>query len=259
MDTVQFSRIDEKKFFRTLNKRVNQYFKEKNIERTGNWVLYTKALVMFSLYLVPLISIFVIEMPQWCMLLMCLIAGVGMAGIGMNVMHDGNHDSFSSIKWVNKFMGASMYFLAGNAYNWKIQHNILHHTFTNIKGLDEDIDAGRIIRFSKNSEWLKIHKYQVFYAPLLYGLLTINWALTTDFKQLISYSKNPITKEHLPKPFAAWTLLIASKVFYYAIFFGIPLLFLNIAFWKILLGYFLMHYVAGLILSFVFSIGAYRS
>ena len=54
----------------------------------------------------------------------------------MNVMHDANHESFSSKKWVNSLMGSSIYILAGNVYNWKVQHNVLHHTYTNIQGLD---------------------------------------------------------------------------------------------------------------------------
>ena len=36
MKTVTFSRIDKAKFFRTLNKRVNTYFKENNIKKTVN-------------------------------------------------------------------------------------------------------------------------------------------------------------------------------------------------------------------------------
>ena len=47
--SLRFSRKDSKKFFRTLNLRVNQYFKENKIQKTGNWKLYLKSLVMFSL------------------------------------------------------------------------------------------------------------------------------------------------------------------------------------------------------------------
>ena len=64
-----------------------------------------------------------------------------MAGVGMNIMHDGNHGSFSSKRWVNKLMGSSIYVLAGNAYNWQIQHNVL--PYTNIHGHDEDLAAGK--------------------------------------------------------------------------------------------------------------------
>jgi linoleoyl-CoA desaturase len=34
-----------------------------------------------------------------------------------------------------------MHLLGGSATNWKIQHNVLHHSFTNIDGYDEDIDT----------------------------------------------------------------------------------------------------------------------
>jgi linoleoyl-CoA desaturase len=46
-------------------------------------------------------------------------------------------------------MGGTIYVLAGNVYNWQVQHNVLHHTYTNIPGHDEDLDAGRVIRFTK--------------------------------------------------------------------------------------------------------------
>ena len=107
---------------------------------------------MFTVFLLPMILILTISMPQWLLLLLTVVTGIGMAGVGMNVMHDSNHESFSSRKWVNKLMGSSIYILAGNVYNWKVQHNVLHHTFTNVKNHDEDIDAGRIIRFCEHSK-----------------------------------------------------------------------------------------------------------
>ena len=112
MKTINFSRVDKAKFFKTLNKRVNTYFKENNIKRTGNWKLYTKATLMFSLFLIPFILILSVSMPQWTLLILTVLSGIGMAGVGMNVMHDSNHDSFSSKKWVNKIMGSSIYILA---------------------------------------------------------------------------------------------------------------------------------------------------
>jgi len=158
--SVRFSRTDSAKFFRTLNKRVNEYFKENNLSRTGNWKLHLKAVVMFSLYLTPYFLILSLDISQWWMLLLTVVMGIGMAGVGMNIMHDGNHGSYSSINWVNKLMGGTIYILAGNVYNWQVQHNVLHHTYTNIHGHDEDLDAGRIIRFSKHSKWHCFHRFQ---------------------------------------------------------------------------------------------------
>lgn len=254
MSTIKFSRIDKTRFFRTLNKRVNSYFKENNIKRTGNWKLYIKAIIMFALFIAPFVVILTVDMPNWLRLILTVVIGIGMAGVGMNVMHDANHESFSAKKWVNTLMGSSIYILAGNVYNWKVQHNVLHHTYTNIEGHDEDMDAGRIIRFSKHADWMPIHKYQKYYAPILYGLLTINWAITTDFKQMSSYLKRKLSYGEFPNPKVEWTKLIISKIVYYSTWIVLPILVLNIAWWKVLIGFFVMHYTAGIILSVVFQL-----
>jgi linoleoyl-CoA desaturase len=209
---------------------------------------------MFSLFLVPLIILLTIDLPSWAQILMCIIIGIGMAGVGMNIMHDANHESFSSKKWVNNIMGGSIYILAGNVYNWKVQHNVLHHTYTNIQGMDEDIDAGRIIRFSKHSKWLQIHKFQKYYSIFLYGLLTINWAITTDIKQMKSYLKRKLSYGKFPNPAKEWSILVVSKVLYYSIWLVLPILIMNVAWWQVLIGFFIMHYTAGMILSVVFQL-----
>ena len=63
--TLSFSRKDSAKFFKTLNKRVNDYFKDNNVKRTGNWKLYTKAIIMFALLIVPVVLILTIDLPGW--------------------------------------------------------------------------------------------------------------------------------------------------------------------------------------------------
>ena len=252
--SVKFSRVDSTKFFRTLNKRINDYFKENKLKKTGNWKLYLKTIVMFAIFLTPYFLILTVDMSQWIQLLLTVVIGIGMAGVGMNVMHDGNHGSFSSKKWVNNLMGSSIYILAGNAFNWKVQHNVLHHTYTNIQGHDEDIDAGRVIRFSKHGDWHKMHKYQQYYSVFLYGLLTINWAITTDFKQMYQYLKRGLSYGKSPNPATQWTILAISKIIYVMVWIVIPILVLSLAWWKIMIGFFVMHYVAGLILSVTFQL-----
>lgn len=242
------------KFFRTLNKRVNSYFKDNNIARTGNWKLHIKSVIMFSLYLSPYFLLLALDLSGWVQLLLTIIMGIGMAGVGMNVMHDANHGSYSSKKWINKVMGSSMYILAGNVYNWQVQHNVLHHTFTNIHGHDEDLDAGSILRFSQHAKWMKIHKFQQYYSIFLYGLLTINWVLTSDFKQTKRYLSKKLSYGKMPKPVTQWSILIITKMIYVGVWIVIPIIFFNIVWWKILIGFFIMHYVAGLILSVVFQL-----
>lgn len=253
-ETVRFSRVDSAKFFKTLNKRVNAYFKDNNLSKTGNWKLHLKTFIMFSLFLAPYFLILSLDISQWWLLLLTIVMGAGMAGVGMNIMHDGNHGSYSSKKWINNLMGGTIYVLAGNVYNWQVQHNVLHHTYTNIHGHDEDLDAGRIIRFSEHAEWSKFHRFQHYYSVFLYGLLTFNWALTTDFKQSKRYLSRKLSYGKLPSPVKQWSILAITKLIYIAIWIVIPMIFISIAWWKILIGFFIMHYTAGLILSIVFQL-----
>ena len=251
---VRFPRKDSAQFFKTLNKRVNSYFQQNNLKKTGNWKLHVKAIIMFALFLTPYFLILTLGLPNWANLLLAMLMGVGMAGVGMNVMHDGNHGSFSSKRWVNKIMGSSIYIMAGNVYNWQVQHNVLHHTFTNIHEHDEDLEAGRILRFHKHAKWRWFHKFQHFYSIFLYGLLTFNWAITTDFQQMYRYTKRKLSYGKFPNPVLNWGILVVTKLLLVTIWFVIPMLVLDIAFWKVLLGFFAMHYVTGVILSVVFQL-----
>ena len=251
---ILFNRKDSAIFFKILNKRVNSYFKENNITKSGNWILWVKTIIMFSLLITPYILISIFTIPGWLQILFSVIMGVGLAGVGMNVMHDGNHGSFSNKKWINRIMGGSIYLLAGNRYNWQVQHNVLHHTYTNIHGHDEDLEAGRIIRFSKHSKWKWFHKFQHYYSVLLYGLLTLNWAITTDFLQMKRYMKRKLSHGKFPNPFVNWTKLLISKILYFMFWLIVPIFIFNIVWWKVLISFIVMHYTAGLILSLVFQL-----
>lgn len=252
--SLRFSRKDTQDFFKTLNQRVNHYFKENKIPKTGNWKLYVKTIFMFSLLVAPYAMVLTLSFNLWIKLLLCIVMGIGMAGVGMNVMHDGNHGSFSKHPWINKFMGSSIYILAGNVFNWKVQHNILHHTYTNIHGHDEDLEAGRVLRFSKHSEWFPYHKFQHYYSVFLYGLLTLNWALFADFQQMKRYTKRKLSYLNSKRPSLQWTGLFLTKIIYFSIWIVLPILFIDAPWWTVLIGFVAMHYTAGIILSLIFQL-----
>src|SRR5699024_6113212 len=220
----------------------------------GNWKLHLKAFCMFAIFLAPYFILLTIDMSGWLQILLTIVMGIGMAGVGMNVMHDANHGSYSKNKWINKILGGSIYILAGNVYNWQVQHNVLHHTYTNIQGYDEDIDAGIIIRFNEHAEWRWFHKFQHYYFIFLYGLLTFNWALVSDYKQTKDYLARKLAYGEMPKPIKQWSVLVITKILYLSVWILLPILILDIAWWKVLLGFFIMHYTAGLILSIIFQL-----
>ena len=129
---------------------------------------------MFLLYFVPytLIISGIVDAPL-LLLLLVVIMSIGLSGIGLSVMHDANHGAYSKRKWVNSLLGYSLNLVGASAFNWKIQHNVLHHTFTNVHDEDEDISPRGALRLSPHSKWKWAHKFQHFYAWFLYGLMTI--------------------------------------------------------------------------------------
>jgi linoleoyl-CoA desaturase len=189
----------------------------------------------------------------WLMLLLSAVMGFGMAGIGLAIMHDANHGSFSKYAWVNKVMSYSMEILGGNGLNWRIQHNVLHHSFTNVHDLDEDIKTVSILRFSPNDPVKKIHKFQVFYAWFFYGLMTLSWMTNKDFMQLVRYKKKGLLQSQNISFKKAMTFLIIAKVAYYVAIALIPMLVMDITWWQWLIGFFTMHFVSGSMLAFIFQ------
>ena len=68
------------------------------------------------------------------------------------------------------------------------------------------------------------------------------------------YLKRKLHPGKEPSPVKEWTKLVIAKIVYYSLWLVLPLLVLDIVWWKVLIGFFVMHYVAGMILSLVFQL-----
>ena len=181
------------------------------------------------------------------------IIGFGKAGVGMAIMHDANHHSYSKNKTINKWMIKTMYMVGGFPPNWQYQHNTLHHGYTNIDGIDEDIDPGSVIRLSPHKPLLKAHKYQHIYAWFLYGLMTLSWVTTKDYAQLNRYIKRGAQLSNHSTNKQLFISLIISKILYFGVFLVIPMLVLPFAWYWIILFFITMHFVSGFLLTIIFQ------
>lgn len=251
---LRFSHIIGKDFSSTLNKRVRAYFKENKISKYANTTMVIKTIVMFSIYLVPLTLLLTATVTNfWLIFLMYIIMGFGMAGVGLSVMHDANHGAYSKKESVNKWLGRVINIVGGYALNWKIQHNVLHHSYTNVHEYDEDISTIGLLRFSPDEKWKPIHKYQYLYAWFFYGLMTVMWMTTKDFQQLKRYKDKDLLKMYNQSYKANLIKLIGSKIFYYTLTIILPIIILPISWYWIVLFVLIMHYIAGFILGIVFQ------
>ncbi len=252
--TPSFASQNQLVFYSTLRQRINEHFSKNNLEKTGNSSLYIKAAVLLSLYIVPYILIFALDLNIALTIVAYILMGIGMAGVGFNVMHDANHGSISNKPWVNELFSYSMDMVGGNAVTWKIQHNVLHHTYTNVYGHDEDIHDKPFLRLAPDGKWSKIHKFQHYYAVILYGLATLSWLTVKDFRAIGNYEKQGLLSKIGAKARNVYANLVISKVIYFAIFIGLPLLIGHHSFYIYLIGFFAMHFVAGLITTTVFQL-----
>jgi linoleoyl-CoA desaturase len=251
---VKFNRKDRPEFIRELRKRVNDYFTENKISRYANGTMVFKSIFMICLYFIPFVLMLTGTVSgTWPIMGLWVLMGFGMSGIGLSIMHDANHGAYSRNKNVNRFMGFLINFIGGYHVNWKIQHNVKHHSFTNVDGHDEDIDAAGVLRLSPTKEHKKAFRFQAFYAPILYGIMTLNWAIYRDYNQLRRYHKEGLVEDQDVSYRQALALLIFNKIWYFGLLIALPIILVNIPWWQSVLGYILMQFVCGLTLALIFQ------
>lgn len=252
---VKFGPKGTPDFYSDVKTRVNEYFESKNISHYSNTAMYVKTAAMLSMYFIPYLVIVtgLASVNIWMFYGLWLIMGIGIVGIGTSVMHDSNHGAYADNKVVNMFLGGMLNILGGYAKNWRIQHNILHHTYTNIGGLDEDIETGVALRMTPDKPLKGYHKYQHIYAWGLYCLMNLYWVIAKDYIKINYYDKcGLLVKEKTTKKQALIELSLL-KVVYIAYAVVLPIMFSGFAWYHVAGGLVAMHLVAGFSLACIFQ------
>lgn len=239
-------------FFATVRQRVDRYFDTNDISKRANGSMVLKTityLVTFAgLYLTILLEVF----PSWVSLLLAIALGMNMAFIGFNICHDALHGSYSSKKWVNSSLGFLFNIIGANVYVWKITHNKIHHTYTNIVGHDGDLEvAPGIVRVSPEEKYHPIHRFQHIYAFFLYSLASISWFFRKDYKK---FFQKRIGKHENKHPKIEYFNLFFYKLLYYSLFIVVPLIVMDITWWQFLIGFLALNFAEGLVLGLVFQL-----
>jgi linoleoyl-CoA desaturase len=237
-------------FYTALKSKVDHYFSSRQLRKTGNWKLYIKSGTLIPAAALIYVSVLGFTLPAAISVLLCGILGFVLASVGFNVMHDACHGSYSSKSWVNDAMGLSLNALGGNAFIWKFKHNVIHHTYTNVDGIDDDIAKSPIMRQCSTQKWVPLHRFQHVYVVLVYALSSFLWVTMMDFNKYFSKKivNTPLQKmsgkEH--------TIFWMSKVFYILFYVLIPVLCVGWKSWAI--GFACMHFTLGLTLALVFQL-----
>jgi linoleoyl-CoA desaturase len=250
---IVFGNPDQQAFFKDLRARVDDYFESTGKSRHANAEMVIKTVILLVGYIAGILyQIFYVPSPVLSLTLYA-VTGVFLAGIGMSVMHDANHGAYSASEKVNRWVGYSLNLLGGTVLNWKMQHNVLHHTYTNIAGLDEDIDTKLALKLSPHGPVKKAHRYQWFYAFFLYMILTLYWGLLKDLVQYVHYKRVGLNRQTRQQN-AIWLIkTTVIKLLYFSAFIGLPV-YVGMPVWQAITGFLIMHAVSGWILSVVFQL-----
>ncbi|MDR0792202.1 MAG: acyl-CoA desaturase [Chitinophagaceae bacterium] len=233
-----------------LRKRVQQYFDTNNISISGNMSLFTKAILLVSAFVIVYVHLLFFTPAWYWGILECAVLGGLIAAIGFNVMHDGSHGSFSKRKWKNKLAAYSLNMLGANHFMWDMKHNMIHHSFTNVDGVDDDIEIGFLMRMAPTQKRYKMHRFQHLYFWVLYMMLYVFWIFFSDYHKYFTQRIGdiPLKKMSVKDHLAFWFI----KLYHGFVFIVLPIMLVGWLYW--LVGFLTFSLVAGFILSIVFQL-----
>ena len=245
---VRFLPVRE--FEKALRIRVDEYFRENELARRDSFRMYTKTAIVLAWLVASYVCLVFLNLPGFGIIISAASLCLALNAVGFNIMHDGNHRSYSDNPHVNRLMGFSLDIIGGSSYFWQWKHNYLHHTYPNITGIDDDIEAGFIARLSPHQKKYFFHRYQHIYIWFLYGFLIIKWHLYEDF---YNFATKRIHNHTFPRP-KGWDLFlfIFGKICFFTLAFVVPSFYYP--FLYVVLFYLLIAFVQGIILTIVFQL-----
>ncbi len=252
MNPIKFTQgISSSEFAKTLAQRVNTYFDEQQSSRYGNLEMVAKTIMGFSLWIGTYCWLISDRLTSMELIGLYVLHGFAQLHMGLNIAHDANHDAYSKHKAVNRVLGYVFDLVGLSSYMWRRMHNDSHHYFVNVQVADVSIAYGGIFRVSPRMELRWYHRFQHIYAPFLYCLASLDWVFAKDYVGLfVKQYGNHVIRKH---PYKELIILFVGKAFYYAYMLVLPLIFLSVPWYSIVLGFTLMHLCLGLTLALTFQ------
>ena len=237
-------------FHAEVKRRVAEHLRANGLAARGGLSMYLKTATIL-LWLACSWALLVFATHTWWQgALLSLSLALAVAGTGFAIQHDANHGAYSKRKWVNRLMGFTLDLLGASSYVWHWKHNILHHTYTNVHGVDHDINVQPLLRLAPDQPRLRLHNLQRFYVWGLYGFMLPKWHLMDDFQNV---AQARIDDNPIPRP-RGWDLfqLVFGKAVFFAWALVVPMLFHR--WWVVAIFYGATAFLVGFILAVVFQL-----
>jgi linoleoyl-CoA desaturase len=175
---------------------------------------------------------------------------MAIACVGFNIMHDASHDAYSANPRLNHLLCLSGEMLGMSGFRWRTKHTVWHHTYTNIAGYDDDVETYGLMRLSPRAAWKPLFKAQAWYSLLIYSFIGFDF-IARDFMMVLvgkSDANHVYPKMNAVEQVTFW----GGKLFFIVIMFVLPLL--VFPWWQVLIGFFIVMLVTGVILALIFQL-----
>ena len=231
--------------------RVEEYFRSTGRGRHGGWSIVGKSAILGVWLAASYVLLVFYASSWWDAALLATSLGLAAAGIGFNVQHDGGHGAYAATATGNRLAALALDLVGGSSYVWRFKHSVIHHTWTNLDGIDDDIDAGPFLRLAPTQERRRYHRLQHWYVWLLFGFLPPKWTFYDDFKAV---AEGRIGSRPMPRPRGLdLALFVAGKIAFAGLVFGLPLA-VGHGVLAVLFGYGVYALVTGICISLVFQL-----
>jgi linoleoyl-CoA desaturase len=250
----KFSRDRDTAFSRTLMSRVNTYFRENQLNRQADRNMVIKSIAAFGFYLLVYFTLLFSGISNLIVLwFLFSLLGLGQALIGMALMHDAVHGAYTKNRFLYYLLQVPIVLIGVESLIWKIEHNLIHHNYTNVEEVDQDIHPRYVFRFSQHQPLRWFHKYQHLYATFIYGLMIIEWVTVKDFLKVLRYRRSGIISTNKEAIYTSLSILFKKTIFY-LVFLVLPLKMIPLSAASITVMFVCMLVVSGVLLTIIFQL-----
>lgn len=237
-------------FRKALMQSVNAYFSDNNLRQRDAPAMYLKSAIVLAAYVAGFGLVVFSGASPAVTLLLYVAWALAAVGVGFNIMHDAIHGGYSDNMRVNKIMGLTGEMIGTSNFVWRQKHNVWHHTYTNIAGLDDDLETSGVLRLSPHDAWKPRFRWQHLYLPIVYGLTGFGYLLR-DFQVFFTGK----TDEHHVYPKMTRNdraTFVLGKVVFLSVTLLIPMLVLP--WWLAVLGWIVHLFTISLTLAAIFQL-----
>ncbi|MCB0853146.1 MAG: acyl-CoA desaturase [Bacteroidetes bacterium] len=239
MKKLKFAKDEGSLFYKDLIGRIDQYFAENQIEKTGNALMKAKMAMYFTLDIV-FYALMITSTSLTGFYVFYLLMCLAILLTAFNISHDAVHGvAVKSRFWNNLLFQISFNLQGNNAYVWGKNHIESHHLYTNVEGSDIDVLNNPLFRMTENQPLKWFHRYQWLYAPFLYLLYSFNWFFIRETLMLFNYSSRTI-KVEIPRQEVI--KLVLFKLIYIGYMILLPVYLLPFG-WGHVLGAFMLNHI----------------